>query len=258
MAESADPTKRQFSIIDLFILATVVSVCVATYQQFKALSFAPVPHGWRMASMVIGVSVHALPLFGLSLLVKRRMKGGQLYVHPGHLLTFHAGVVALFAMVTGLLLVQATKQFNLDPQLADPKLVMWMQDLSLWRFIVGNLLGLLLVIGLFRDRWWWRVFFAGALAVNLVDGTAMLCNVRGLEWLLTPDQLFAVYLINGYCKVLLAVWLVAILVCDFKLSVKRDWIHQIGWLSFLGIQYAERVFWMIAAQNLSLQEMTGQ
>jgi hypothetical protein len=109
----------------------------------------------------------------------------------------------------------------------------------------------ILVVGFARGTWWWRAMFLSLVALLLADSTLQLLAFFG--YVGTAFSLGRMVAIP-----LASLVLVISVVCDYRIGLKRDWIHFAGVAIFLLMFAFSNVFVAILLRIVPASELLGR
>ena len=110
---------------------------------------------------------------------------------------------------------------------------------------------LLLLYGFSRERWWWRVMYLSLVALFLILSAELLQHLSGFSSPFPSTfERPTLYLATAL--------LFFIVICDFRIGVKRDWIHFAGIAIFLLFNVGSILFYMILFRYVPPGDLFGR
>ena len=183
-------------------------------------------------SVVYGAALASVILFGY----RRVTKGAPFPVLPGHWLLLIQGVVFTIGFA-GHMAMWVAQQWvdNFIPA---------MYGLAQW--LANGVAVLLLVAAILRldDFSYWRRYFWASLVLHAIRATAGMMGTTWRTWLVAFSLQRWLY---GLGAIVLAIWLLVVVVRDWRRGARRDWLHWTGVVVTLSgpVLFAVQMLWSI-------------
>lgn len=231
-----DAEKPRLGIADFLILTTSICIFFAIAEQGGR------PWKWEVFLKSNFAINHGIAFGGLVICFIHWIKTKRAFAQPGYVLWLFSGLISLSFLIIWIFDLTPSIVKGLRPQAAYVLFTM--------NVLASVVTAVVLLFGFSKERWWWRVTYFSLLALCVLTTTFFL------------QHLFQRYYLIGLLGVsvfgvthLVAILIIISVVCDFRVGLKRDWIHFAGIIAFLLVTEISRLTMMILSKYVPMREL---
>ena len=277
-ADDGSKRKQQFSLLDLGLLVTALAVVFAftvntTFTgSGQVRQIDPV---WRVVSELLAYCSAALSVVGCVFVLKRWWEEKKFATHPGHLIA----IVLCFLMFTQwlrvLLFINPMRTWQAAGKVIAAEGEAWANQLYGTQLASVVIMAVLIAMGVWWYRWWWKLAFAGWCVFVATGGyqawllwgigrtanqgatNQAVFNFAGNNGKAIMDHLIFASYLQGYAQWVAAALIVFAIVMDFFTKTRRDKLHWLGIGAWLLLYVVTTLARAVAARFLSPNQLYG-
>ena len=235
MAEVKQP---RIGITDLLILTA--SVCIF----FVVIEQGGPAWDWEVFLKSQFAILNGILFSGLGICLVQWIRTKRAFDHPGHILWLFCGLVSFSFLIIRI--------FNLTPHIVTGLQRQAANVYFVMVIFASAVATLVLLMRFSKEPWWWRVTYLSLVTMFVVKCTFYLQQL--FEYYFWTKELSASMPLLTHVA---ATCLVISVVCDFRVGIKRDWVHFAGVVVYLLYHEISVLVMKTLLMYVSVRELYG-